>query len=102
MLGQDDEAALPSAHILAGEDLSNRGREGAAPGLMQAHEEDSAMRAGLESPHIREIQILRDEEPSLTLSSLPDPIVDVFFEAFVMNGMHVMPQTAQIMNERCR
>lgn len=102
VLSQDDETALPSAHVLDGENLSDRGRESAASGLTQPHEEDPAMRAGPEPPHIREIQILRDEEPALSLRSLPNSIIHVPLETLFVDGMHVMPQTVQLMGESGR
>jgi len=39
---------------------------------------------------------------ALFLRSPPDPIIHVPSEALIVDGMHVMSQTAQLMDESCR
>lgn len=62
-------------------------------GFTKPHEEKSSMRSGLELAHIREIQILRDQEPLVAPRRTPHVAVRLTLKPFGGDSINVVPQS---------
>ena len=56
----------------------------------QPNEQDAAVRPGSESPHVRKIQILRNQESSFLLCRLPNLAVALATQVLLGNGVKVV------------
>ena len=70
----------------------NAAQERIGAGFTQPHEEKSSMSSGLELTHIREIQILRDQEPLFVLRRAPHVAIRPTLKALGRDGVDVVPQ----------
>ena len=61
-------------------------------GFTKPHEEKSGMRSGLELAYIREIQILRDQEPLFTPRRAPHVAVRPTLKLLGRDSVNVVPQ----------
>jgi hypothetical protein len=75
MLGRDDQASSPLIDMLGGEQHGHPGHQCIATWLCEANQQQPCVSPRPETPHIREIQILRDQKAVSRLCCLPDLIV---------------------------
>jgi hypothetical protein len=75
MLGRDDQASSPLIDMLGGEQHGHPGHQCIATCLCEANQQQPCVSPRPETPHIREIQILRDQKAVSRLCCLPDLIV---------------------------
>ena len=61
-------------------------------GFTQPHEEKSSMRSGLELADIREVQILRDQEPFFASRRAPHVAIRPTRKSLGRDGVNVVPQ----------
>jgi hypothetical protein len=60
------------------------------------------VRARRKPARVRKVEILRNEEPPLTLNGIPKPAVVYAGQALLHNGLDVMTQGAEIPNKMTR
>jgi hypothetical protein len=92
MLGRDDQASSPLIDMLGGEQHGHPGHQCIATWLCEANQQQPCVSPRPETPHIREIQILRDQKAVSRLCCLPDLIVVSPCQVFRAHCIDIMPK----------
>src|SRR5210317_273090 len=82
--------AAPIVRIVVFEQRYATFGDRAAPRLLQTHQEKSMVGSRHVPPHIREVEILRDQEPPAFLRPAPDLRVGLASQSFLWDRVRIM------------
>jgi len=92
----------PSGNGLARKDFLDPPGKGGPARQSQPDQHQAVVSARSKLPQIAEVQILSDEEPTGSLSRLPNVRVPAARKTLGADGIHIVPQRNQFLDERLR